>query len=89
MKQNAFTRRSLPLHVTPEDIYTKYVPMGFSNFKIEGRGRNFPDLAEQYVYYMARPEYRDIVRYNLIRTAADSMSGHTGGGHSAVYGKML
>lgn len=28
------------------------------------------DPAEQYVYYMAKPEYRDIVRYNLLCAAA-------------------
>lgn len=70
MNNNAFMRRSSPLHISPKDIYTKYAPMGFVNFKLEGRGNIFPDLAEQYVYYMAKPEYRDIVRYNLLCTAA-------------------
>lgn len=70
MKNNAFTRRNSPLHVSPQAIYTKYVPMGYNNFKLEGRGNIFPDLAEQYVYYMAKPEYRDIVRYNLLCAAA-------------------
>lgn len=70
MKNNAFTRRNSPLHVSPQAIYTKYVPMGYNNFKLEGRGNSFPDLAEQYVYYMVKPEYRDIVRYNLLCAAA-------------------
>ena len=70
MTNNAFMRRSSPLHISPKDIYTKYTPMGFVNFKLEGRGNIFPDLAEQYVYYMAKPEYRDIVRYNLLCTGA-------------------
>lgn len=70
MHNNAFTRRKSPLHVSPQAIYTKYAPMGFSNFKLEGRGNSFPDLAEQYVYYMVKPEYCDIVRYNLLCTAA-------------------
>ena len=46
MKNNAFTRRNSPLHVSPQAIYTKYVPMGYNNFKLEGRGNIFPDLAE-------------------------------------------
>lgn len=70
MNKNAFLRRNSPLHISPKDIYTKYIPMGYKNFKLEGRGNIFPDLAEQYVYYMAKPEYRDIVRYNLLCSAA-------------------
>lgn len=74
MKNNAFTRRSSALHISPEAIYSKYVPMGFTNFKLEGRGNSFADLIEQYVYYLAKPEYRDAVRYNLMCSAA-SMAG--------------
>lgn len=70
MHNNAYTRRSSPLNITPEDIYGKYVPMGFVNFKLEGRGGSFADLIEQYVYYLAKPEYKDAVRYNLMCSAA-------------------
>lgn len=70
MKNNAFTRRKSPLNITPEDIFSRYAPMGFGSFKLEGRGNNYVDLAEQYVYYLAKPQYRDIVRYNLLAAAA-------------------
>lgn len=49
-------------HVTPQDIYEKYVPMGFSNFKIEGRSALPINVVECYIYYMVKPEYRDKMR---------------------------
>ena len=64
--QTAFTRREAELHITPEDIYSRYTDMGYENFALEGRGLNSVDLAEQYVYYMVKPEYRDVVRYSLL-----------------------
>ncbi|MBQ8568850.1 MAG: hypothetical protein IJ446_06505 [Oscillospiraceae bacterium] len=53
-------------HIKPEDIYEKYVPMGYENFKIEGR--SVPDLnvLENYVYYMVKPEFKDKVRLELL-----------------------
>ena len=56
----------LPLHISPEDIYEKYVPMGFSNFKIEGRSIPDVNVLENYVYYMVRPEYKDEVRLEML-----------------------
>ena len=44
----------------------KYLEMGFSNFKIEGRMVHPANVIESYVYYMAKPEYRDIVRLELL-----------------------
>ena len=49
-------------HVTPQDIYEKYIPMGFSNFKIEGRSSMLLNLMETYLYYMVKPERRDEIR---------------------------
>ncbi|MBP1548308.1 MAG: hypothetical protein J6A37_17125 [Oscillospiraceae bacterium] len=72
MSNNAFMRRNSSLHISPKAIIEKYAPMGFENYKLEGRGNIFPDLAEQYVYYMAKPEYRDAVRYNLLCAAASA-----------------
>ena len=53
-------------HISPELIYEKYVPMGFENFKIEGRSVPDINVLENYVYYMARPEYKDRVRLELL-----------------------
>lgn len=72
MRNTAFSRRNSPTHISPNDIYNNYAPMGFENFKIEGRGNNYIDLAEQYVYYFAKPQYRDLVRYNLLVSVASA-----------------
>ena len=45
-------------YVSPEDIWEKYVPMGFRNFKLEGRTANFFYILEVYCHYLIRPEYR-------------------------------
>ncbi|HOV25473.1 MAG TPA: hypothetical protein PK566_03825 [Pseudobacteroides sp.] len=52
-------------HIKPQDIYEKYVPMGFENFKIEGRATHQSSVIESYVYYMVKPEYRDEIRLTM------------------------
>lgn len=52
-------------HIKPEDIYNKYVPMGYENFKIEGRSVPDINVLETYMYYMIKPEYRDRARLFL------------------------
>lgn len=52
-------------HITPETLYGKYVSMGFEHFKVEGRTIHPLNVIESYVYYMARPEHRDMVRLKL------------------------
>ena len=54
-------------HISPDDIWNKYVPMGFSQFKIEGRSSETLNLLEHYMYYMIKPEYKDIARYTFLR----------------------
>ncbi len=49
-------------HVSPEAIFEKYIPMGFNQFKIEGRTISTFNLVEYYLYYMVKPEYRDKAR---------------------------
>lgn len=58
-----------PLRLTPDDIYGKYSDMGFENFKLEGRGEFFVKLCEQAVNYLARPEYRDRARLEVMTAA--------------------
>ena len=45
-----------------EDIRNTYLPMGFSNFKIEGRGLGSALILEFLLYYMTRPECQLKVR---------------------------
>lgn len=42
--------------------------MGFSNFKIEGRNTHDFNTIESYIYYLIKPEYKDIVRDKLVKS---------------------
>lgn len=55
-----------PTHISPKDIYNRYVPMGYENFKIEGRSVPDINILEAYVYYMIKPEYRDEARLFML-----------------------
>lgn len=48
-----------------DDITKIYLPMGFSNFKIEGRELGSETVLEFLLYYMTRPEYQRCVRETL------------------------
>lgn len=47
------------------DILNKYLPMGFSNFKIEGRSLGSAVILEFILYYLTKPEYRLNVREEI------------------------
>mgnify|MGYP004542562551 FL=1 len=47
------------------DIQNTYLPMGFSNFKIEGRGLGSALVLEFLLYYMTKPEYQLQVREEI------------------------
>lgn len=48
-----------------DDIEKVYIPMGFSNFKIEGRSLGSAIILEFLLYYMTRPEYQLKVREEI------------------------
>ena len=48
-----------------DDIKNTYLPMGFSNFKIEGRGLGSTLILEFLLYYMTKPEYQLQVREKI------------------------
>ena len=48
-----------------DDIKNTYLPKGFSNYKIEGRGLGSALLLEFILYYMVKPEYHINVREML------------------------
>lgn len=54
-----------PAFIGTEDICTKYLPNGFSNFKIEGRGLGSALILEFLLYYMTKPEYQLQVREKI------------------------
>ena len=51
-----------PGFISINDIRNVYLPMGFSNFKIEGRGLGSAVVLEFLLYYMTKPEYQLHVR---------------------------
>ena len=51
-----------PGFIGTQDILTTYLPMGFSNFKIEGRGLGSAVVLEFLLYYMTKPEHQLEVR---------------------------
>ena len=51
-----------PGFISIEDIQNVYLPMGFSNFKIEGRGLGSALVLEFLLYYMVKPEYQIEIR---------------------------
>ena len=54
-----------PGFISVSDIQNIYLPMGFSNFKIEGRGLGSALLLEFLLYYMVRPEFHLQVREEI------------------------
>ncbi|MBP0961123.1 MAG: hypothetical protein J5864_03175 [Oscillospiraceae bacterium] len=48
-----------------DEILNTYLPMGFSNFKIEGRGLGSAVNLEFLLYYLTKPEYQLIVREEI------------------------
>lgn len=54
-----------PGFIGVDDIRNIYMPMGFSNFKIEGRGLGSALVLEFLLYYMTKPEYQINVREEI------------------------
>ena len=54
-----------PGFIGTEDIRNRYLPMGFSHFKIEGRGLGSALLLEFLLHYMTKPEYYLPVREEI------------------------
>lgn len=51
-----------PSFIGIDDIRNVYLPIGFSNFKIEGRGLGSALILEFLLYYMTKPEFQLQVR---------------------------
>ena len=54
-----------PGFISVTDIQDVYRPMGFSNFKIEGRSLGSALILEFLLYYMTKPEYQLKVREEI------------------------
>lgn len=66
MARHIYQSKDLSTHISPDAIVEKYLPMGFNQFKIEGR--TLPDVAvlESYIYYMVKPEYKESARLEML-----------------------
>lgn len=51
--------------ISIEDINNIYLPMGFMNFKLEGRTHHPLDVIEILLYYLIKEEYKDELRGKL------------------------
>lgn len=54
-----------PGFIGADDIKNTYLPMGFSNFKIEGRGLGSAMILEFLLYYLTKPQYQIHVREHI------------------------
>ena len=54
-----------PGFISVDDIRGVYLPMGFSEFKIEGRGLGSAMILEFLLFYLTKPEYRLNVREEI------------------------
>ena len=54
-----------PGFISVGDIQKIYLPMGFSNYKIEGRGLGSALVLEFLLYYMTKQEYQLQVREEI------------------------
>lgn len=71
-KRNVYTIQDFCTYVSPEAIWEKYVPMGFHNFKIEGRSDDIFVVLEAYCHYMVKPEYQGQVRIMMLKQMQNS-----------------
>ncbi|MCQ2408535.1 MAG: hypothetical protein MJ065_08440 [Oscillospiraceae bacterium] len=65
--RSLFDVTGLKNHISPDEIWNTYIPMGFEQFKIEGRTFPIFNLVEHYMYYMAKPECRDRARFEFLQ----------------------
>ncbi len=54
-----------PGFIRTEEIRSIYLPMGFSNFKIEGRGLGSALILEFLLYYLTKPDFQINVREEI------------------------
>ncbi len=64
--RNLYAITNLPTYVSPEAIWEKYVPMGFRNFKLEGRNDHIFSVLEVFCHYLIKPEYQGKVRFMML-----------------------
>lgn len=66
-RRNFYDIFELDSVITVDSLYQNYIPMGFENFKIEGRTSHIANVVESYIYYLIKPEYQNKIRLYLLR----------------------
>lgn len=59
---SVYSIQDYPTVISPQKMREVYIPMGFENFKLEGRTSNVFNMIETYCYYMVKPEYQGDMR---------------------------
>lgn len=54
-----------PMFISVEDIKNIYLPLGYTNFKIEGRSHGSAIILEFILHYMVKPEFQIHVREEM------------------------
>lgn len=60
--------KNIKHHIYLKDIYEKYLPLGINKFKIAGRKMDILATIEGLLEYIAKPEYRDEIRFDILWT---------------------
>lgn len=71
--QNLYKTIGYKTHISPDALYNKYVPMGYNQFKIEGRTNPDISVLENFVYYMIKPEYQNLARLEMAELLTDKV----------------
>lgn len=67
MGRTIYDITGLSTYISPEAIQEKYIPMGFNEFKLEGRSAGDIEMLETYLFYFAKPETRDKLRLEMLK----------------------
>ena len=71
-KNSFYTIQEYETFISADDIWEKYVPMGYTHFKIEGRTANLFNLIDTYCHYLIKPEFKDHARFLLLTNLEQS-----------------
>lgn len=61
-----YDKTKLDVHISNTAIQDVYVPNSITSFKIEGRKYIMYNILEAYMYYLVKPEFRDLVRLEIL-----------------------
>lgn len=67
MSRTIYDITGLSTFISPEAIKEKYIPMGFNEFKLEGRSAGDIEMLETYLFFFAKPETRDKLRLEMLK----------------------